>query len=117
MDAVTIDALLAEVLGAIGGRYLPRPRAVSPHGVALEVSGSREHRLWVDAGRGTAGVYRLTRDVVRSLAAPEADVPGRTRQALLLFRKHLDGARLAGMARVPGERTIRVETGGGLLVV
>src|SRR5262249_22725805 len=111
------DALLAETFGALGGRYLSRPRAVPPHAIAFEVSGSREQRLWIDAGRGTAGVYGLSRDVVRSFAAPEADVPGRTRQALLLFRKHLVGARLERIVRVPGERTIRIETGGGLLVV
>jgi hypothetical protein len=117
MDAVTIDALLAETIGAVGGRYLSRPRAVAPHAIAFELSGSREHRLWIDAARGTAGLYRLSRDLTRSLTAAEHDVPGRTRQALLLVRKHLDGARLERLVRVPGERTIRVETGGGLLVV
>jgi len=118
MDAVTIDALLGEIGATLGGRYLSPPRAVGPHAIAFEVSGTRGHRLWVDAARGTAGLYRLTRDEARSLAAPpEHALPGRTRQAVLLFRKRLDGARLDRLARVPGERTIRIDTGGGLLVV
>src|SRR5262249_27021160 len=41
----------------------------------------------------------------------------RTRQALLLFRKHLEGARVLGLTRVAGERTLLLETGGGSLAL
>jgi NFACT N-terminal and middle domains/NFACT protein RNA binding domain len=118
MDAVTIDSLLAELWARFGGRYLSRPRATGTHAIGFEVSGDRENRLWLDAARGTAGLYGLSRDETRSLAAAEErELPGRTRQALLLFRKHLDGVRLDRLLRVPGERTIRIETGGGLMVL
>jgi len=119
MDALTLDRLLGELGPLLVGRHLGRSRAVAANALAFEVSGDHEHRLWVDAGRGTAGIYRVRRDEARRLAGEAAGevVPGRTRQAHLVFRKHLDGARVLSLARVPGERTLVVETGGGSLVL
>jgi hypothetical protein len=116
MDAVTLDHLLAEIAPLIVGRHLGRPRIVGPHAVAFEVTADRERWLWLDAARGTAGIYRLGRDEARRLEGlAGGEAPGRTRQAHLLLRKHVDGARVLGLARVPGERTLVIETGGGTL--
>jgi hypothetical protein len=116
MDAVTLDHLLAEIAPLIVGRHLGRPRIVGPHAVAFEVTADRERWLWLDAARGTAGIYRLGRDEARRLEGlASGEAPGRTRQAHLLLRKHVDGSRVLGLTRVPGERMLVIETGGGTL--
>src|SRR6266705_13958 len=118
MDAVTLDHLRAEIGPSVVGRHLGRPRIVAPHAVTFEVSNDREGRLWLDAARGTAGLYRVGRDEARRLASlAVGEAPGRTRQAHLLLRKHADGARVLSLARIPGERTLVIETGGGALVL
>lgn len=115
MDGITLDHLISEVRVALAGRHVARPRAVGAQALALEVLGGRGLRLRLDAGRGTAGAYLLDRDQARALDAPDAEIPGRTRQALLLFRKHLDGARVTEISRIPGERTIVLKTTRGLV--
>ncbi len=79
---------------------------MAPHALAFEIGGDRDRVLRVDAGRETAGLYLLRKADVPS---DESALPGRTRHALLLFRKHLDGARFAGLARVAGERWLVLE--------
>jgi hypothetical protein len=135
VDAVTLDRTLAELRPLVIGRYLSSPRPAGPEAVVFEVSGSRDRRLCLDAGRGTAGVYWLSRDSARGLsdgaalpgrgsahglsdgrALPGRDsarglsdgraLPGRTRQALLLLRKHVDGARVVAVDRVAGDRVL-----------
>jgi predicted ribosome quality control (RQC) complex YloA/Tae2 family protein len=118
VDAAALDGTLAELRPVVVGRHLSRPRLAAGDALVLEIGGSRELRLWLDAGRGTAGAYLLPRETARSLAELHASpVPGRARQALLHVRKHLDGARVLSLSRVPGERVILVETGGGTLVL
>ena len=86
--------------------------------MAFDVQGSRDRWLWLDAGRGTAGVYWLPRETARSLAdRSPAAVPGRSRQALLHLRKHLDGARVVALARVAGERAVVLEAGDSRLAL
>ena len=97
------------------GRHLSRPRLAGPAAVTFETSASRDRRLWLDAGRGTAGVYWVTRATERRLA--DDTTSGRSRQARLHLRKHVDGVRVSGLERVAGERTVRIETSGGLLVL
>jgi len=75
------------------------------------VSGARDRRLWIDAGRGTAGLYLLTRDEERRAASAAPDATGSTRHALLLFRKHLSGVRVTGLRRVAGARALVLEAG------
>lgn len=116
MDAVTLDCTLAELRPLVVGRHLSNPRLAGPDAVSLEVSGSRERRLWIDAGRGTAGVYWLPRDAARALAEGEA-AGHRARQALLLLRKHVHGARVLAIDRVPGERAIALRAGGATLAL
>ena len=115
MDAITLDGILEELGALLTGRYLSRPRLVGPSAVTFETSAGRGHRLWLDAGRGTAGVYWVARERARRLA--DDRTTGRTRRAELHFRKHLDGARVGTLARVAGERTVRLETTGGTLVL
>ena len=115
MDAITLDRTLAELQPLLDGRHLSRPRLVGPTAVTFETSASRDRRLWLDAGRGTAGVYWVARDRVRRLA--EDRTSGRSRQAHLHLRKHFDGVRVTALTRVAGERTVRIETRGGTLVL
>lgn len=118
MDAAALDGTLAELRPLVVGRHLSRPRLAAGDALVLEIGGSRELRLWLDAGRGTAGAYLLPRETARSLAELNTlPAPGRARQALLHLRKHVDGARVLALSRVPGERVLLLETGGGTLVL
>jgi len=110
VDALSLDGLLAEVRPLVLGRHVTRVRGAEARGVVLELSGRRDLRLWWDAGRGTAGLYALTRDQARG-AQDEATLAGRSRQAVLLLRKHLEGRRVTGLRRVAGERTVVLEAG------
>ncbi len=115
MDATTLDHILGELRPVLTGRHLSRPKLVGPSAVYFETSASRDRRLWLDAGRGSAGVYWVGRDTVRRLA--DGRTSGRSRQARLHLRKHFDGARVTALARIAGERTVRIETRGGALVL
>ncbi|MGD8896088.1 MAG: NFACT RNA binding domain-containing protein [Acidobacteriota bacterium] len=115
LDAITLDRILGELSTLVKGRHLSRPRLVGTSAVTFETSASRSHRLWLDAGRGAAGVYRVSRDRARRLA--DESTSGRARQAQLHLRKHLDGARVTALGRLAGERTVRIETTGGTLLL
>ena len=115
MDAVTLDRLLAELRSRLVGRHLSRPHLACSTAVTFETSARRDRRLWLDAGRGTAGLYWVTRETARRLA--DDTTSGRSRQARLHLRKHVDGVRVSGLERVAGERTVRIETSGGSLVL
>jgi predicted ribosome quality control (RQC) complex YloA/Tae2 family protein len=105
VDAVTLDRTLAELRPFLVGRHLSSVRLAGRDAVLFEVSGSRDRRLWLDAARGTAGVYWPGRDAARALAQ-DAPVGGRERQMLLLLRKHVQGARVVEIERVAGERVL-----------
>jgi hypothetical protein len=105
VDAVTLDRTLAELRPLLVGRHLSSPRLAGADAVAFEVSGSRDRRLWLDAGRTSAGVYWLARDEARALSEGAA-VGGRARQLLLLLRKNVQGARVVAIERVAGERVL-----------
>ena len=118
MDAVTLEGTLAELRPLVVGRYLSKPRLAGASAVVFDVRGSRDRWLWLDAGRATAGVYWLPRDTARSLADHSSlAVPGRSRQALLHLRKHLDGARVISLSRVAGERAVVLEAGDSRLAL
>ncbi len=120
MDAVTLDGVLGEVSPLLVGRHLTRVRSSGPHAVAFEVSGERSAWLWLEAGRECAGLYWLTREDARGLqglAGGEEAAAGRTRQALLLLRKHVNGARVRSLRRIPGERVVVIETGSGMMAL
>jgi len=116
VDAVTLDGTLVELRPLVVGRHLSRPRLAGAHAVAFEVSGSRDRWLWLDAGRGTAGVYWVLRESARALSEGTA-VPGRARQALLHLRKHVDGARVAAIERPAGERVVVLRAGDSTLAL
>lgn len=100
------------------GRHLARPKAAAAHALVFEVSGDRDRRLWLDAGPGTAGLYLLTREEARGTANTAAGAVARpTRHALLLFRKHLSGARVTGLRRLEGERTLVLEAAPAVVAV
>ncbi len=116
MDALTLDGLLAEIRPLIAGRHVARLRGAEAQAVLLEISGARDLRLWLDAGRATAGLYPLTRERARA-AQDESAMAGRSRQAVLLFRKHLEGRRLTSLRRVPGDRVVVIEAGDAALAL
>jgi predicted ribosome quality control (RQC) complex YloA/Tae2 family protein len=117
VDAITLDHTLGELRPLLVGRHLSRPRLVDAHAVAFEASGSRDRRLWLDAGRGTAGVYWLPRASARAEAEDPRLPSVRARQALLHLRKHVDGARVVSVERVAGERTVVLRLGDAALVL
>jgi len=110
VDAVTLDRTLAELRPVLVGRHLSSPRLAGADAVAFEVSGSRDRRLRLDAGRATAGVYWLARGSARSLSEGAA-VSGRARQLLLLLKKHVTGVRVVAIERVAGERVVVLRAG------
>jgi predicted ribosome quality control (RQC) complex YloA/Tae2 family protein len=107
LDGATLDGVVAELRPRLVGQYLGRVRAAAAHALTVELG---RERLWCDATRETAGLYLLPRDEARALADEDA-AAGRTRQAVLLARKHLDGARVTGLHRVAGTRTVVLEAG------
>src|SRR5262245_54433924 len=116
MDAVTLDGMLRELRPRLVGQYLGRVRAASPHALVIELA--RGARLWLDASRDLAGPYLLTRDEAGGRAGGEAGPPeGRARQAVLLARKHLEGARVSRLERIPGSRTVLLEAGRAALAL
>jgi hypothetical protein len=118
VDAVTLDRTLAELRPLVVGRHLSRPRLAGASAVAFEVAGARDRWLWLDAGRGTAGVYWVPRETARALAeAGSVAPPGRARQALLHLRKHVDGARVVSLERIPGERVVVLRAGAATLAL
>jgi hypothetical protein len=120
LDAVTLDGLLAELRPALVGRYLARVRITGPSAVSFEITGERDAWLWLEAGREIAGLYLLGRADARdlqALAGGEEAAAGRTLQALLLLRKHVNGARVQSLRRIPGERVVVMETGSALLAL
>jgi predicted ribosome quality control (RQC) complex YloA/Tae2 family protein len=120
LDAVTLDGLLGELRPALVGRHLSRVRIVGPHAVAFEITSDRDAWLWLEAGRGIAGLYLLDRAEARrlpELTGGEAAAAGRTRQALLLLRKHVNGTRVRALRRLAGERVVVIETGDALLAL
>ncbi len=117
MDTLTLDHLIAEIEPFVRGRHLGRPHLGGPYAIAFEVSGDRDHWLWLEAAPGTAGLYRLPRTQARGIARGAEEAPGRAQQALLLLRKHLEGVRLTALHRIPGERTVVMEVGPGFLVL
>ena len=100
----------------LAGRHVARCRLVGAWALEIEVSGHRA-RLRLDAGRGTSGLYLLECDEPRDAGEGEDAATGRARHAFLLFKKHLCGARVAGMARVPGERTVVLDAGRAVVVL
>jgi hypothetical protein len=120
LDAVTLDGMLGELRPALVGRHLSRVRIVGPHAVAFEITGESDAWLWLEAGRGIAGPYLFERADARKLqelTGGEAAASGRTRQALLLLRKHVNGARVRSLRRIAGERVVVIETGDTLLAL
>ena len=109
MDAVTLDHLLGESLSSFGGRAVRRVREAGRSALLVETQRSV---LWLDVARETSGLYpleRATAERIRGLATGAPDA--RSRQALLLIKKHLEGQRLGEARRIAGERAVVLEAG------
>jgi predicted ribosome quality control (RQC) complex YloA/Tae2 family protein len=82
----------------------------------LELSGAGREQLVLDVSRSSAGLYLLTREEAAALYSLRGSEPkGRARHALLLFRKHLDGARVDDVRRVGVERHLILACGDATL--
>jgi hypothetical protein len=118
LDAVCLDGLLAEIRPLMLGRHLLRLRPAGRQALVAEVSGRANWWLWLSVARGLPGLFLLSREEMRAAAGLASGQPeGRGRQALLLLRKHLEGARVASLTRIPGERAIAVRAGDCELVL
>ena len=115
MDAITLDGILNELSARLAGRHLSRPRLAGPSAVTFETSASRDRRLWIDAGRGTAGVYWVARATSRRLD-DAGSTSGRSRQAHLHLRKHVDGARVMGIGVSSASMVMGSFLGASLLI-
>lgn len=115
MDAVTLDRLIAEIAPSRVGRHVRRVRAAGGRAVLL---GFDRATLWLDVGRGAAGLYLVDRaevDALRSLATGAPDAA--SRQALLHLSKHVAGARLQAISRITGERVVVMDLGAATLLL
>jgi NFACT N-terminal and middle domains/NFACT protein RNA binding domain len=109
MDAITLDHLLGESASGLRGRPIRRVRAAGRTGLLLEVQRSV---LWLDVARETSGLYPLDRPAAERLRASATGAPDtRSRHALLLIKKHLEGQRLGEPRRIAGERAVVLEAG------
>ena len=117
MDAVTLDGLLGELRPRVVGQHLGHVRAAGTQGLLFELA--RGGRLWCSAQRDTAGLYLLDRDTARALveAAADEEPSAATRQAVLLARKHLEGARVDALERAAGTRTVVLRARGAILAL
>ena len=107
MDAVCLDGLLADIRPLVLGRHLLRLRPAGSHAVVAQISGRDSWWLWLSVARDLPGLFLLTKAEMRAAAELAWGEPeGRTRQTLLLLRRHLEGARVDGVDRIPGLRAI-----------
>ena len=122
MDAVTLDGMLGgapsppswAVTWPGSGSPAPTRCSFESHGRARRRgSGSRP------AARSPASTSSVATRLadLQELAGGEGAAAGRTRQALLLLRKHVNGARVQSLRRIPGERVVVIETGTALLAL
>lgn len=90
LDRITQGACLGEIEGRVSGRRIERVR---PHGPsALKVELSTREALFIDVSRSLGGLWLLTRTDL--LPRDDREVEGASRPAALLFKKHLEGARI-----------------------
>lgn len=118
MDGITLDALIAEARPLLVARHVDRVTLGGPEALLLELAGRPRLCLRLDASRATPGLYPLSRDEGRALRGSPPDAPGGgARHALLLFRKHLEGKRVASLERVAGARVVTLAVAGGGLIL
>jgi predicted ribosome quality control (RQC) complex YloA/Tae2 family protein len=115
VDALFLDQLLAELRPHLLQRHLGRPREAARHALVFELP--RTRRLYWDAARDTAGIYLLEREAERALREGAGEPTAAARHAVLLVRKHLEGARVDALERVPGTRVLVMRTGRGALAL
>lgn len=105
MDAVSLDGIVSEAHALAAGRHVRRVRPVGSDMLVLDAG--RDARLVLSARRGSAGLFLCDPALWDRLpASPEAG--GRAGHFQLRARASLQGARLAGLDRIPGERTVIV---------
>ncbi len=115
MDGVSLDGLLEELRPRVVGRHVRRVQALATALLLIELTSERGSGLVVCADLGRAVLCWADRDLARWLC--EDQLSGGTRHALLSLRKALEGARIEGLERVSGERTVALSTTGGLLAL
>lgn len=98
LDRLSLAALFAEMGPRVSGRRIEKVR---PHGrQAIRMELSTRDALLLDVSRGLAGLWLLPRGF--PLPADARDVEGPSRTATLLFKKHLEGARIDALTVTPG---------------
>ena len=105
LDRLTLTALIQVFAGRVVGKRIDRVR---PHGArALRFDLSSRDALFIDVSREASGVW-----LVPAKDAPKdsREAEGPSRNAALLFRKHLEGHRINSLATDP-TRCITVSAG------
>jgi hypothetical protein len=111
-DPRALDALLEELKPSLVGHHLSKPRPFGAAGLVCAVSGGAKSRLVLEAARGRAGLYLLTRaeaDAIAGLAGGEPE--GRARHALLLFASTSTASACTACVVLEGERQLLLECG------
>ncbi|MEO8362732.1 MAG: hypothetical protein ABI672_22090, partial [Vicinamibacteria bacterium] len=90
LDRITLAAYAQEIEPRIKGRRIEKVR---PHGKsALRIELSTRDALYLDVSRSLAGLWLLSR--TGHVPDDPRDVEGPSRTSALLFKKHLEGARI-----------------------
>ena len=90
LDRITQGACLGEIEGRVSGRRIERVR---PHGPSALQVVLWTWEAWCNVvSRSVGGLWQLTRTDL--LPRDDREVEGASRPAALLFKKHLEGARI-----------------------
>ena len=101
LDAITITALAAELRTAITGVKIDKVQQPERDTIVLSLRGSgQSSKLLLSAGTGTARVHISTVSYENPQSPP---------MFCMLLRKHLIGARIAGISQPEGERMLCFE--------
>ncbi|MCU0241047.1 MAG: NFACT family protein, partial [Vicinamibacteria bacterium] len=114
MDAFSLNGLLTELRPLLVGRFLGQCRVAGAHALVCEIVREKDLQLWLDGGPVTAGFYLLPKAAARQATDTKAG-QHRTRQAQLLFDRHLQGTRIDSLERIEGERMLVLRAGALLL--
>lgn len=97
VDRLTLEAYAKAVEPRIQGTRIEKVRPHGPSALKLDLS-SRDI-LFLDVSRGLSGFFLLSR--ANRLPRDARDVAGPSRTSALLFKKHLEGARILGLSAGP----------------
>lgn len=112
LDRLTLRACFDEIRPRLGGRRVEKVRPHGPSSLKLELS-SRE-LLFLDVSRPLCGFFLLPRTA--RLPPDSREAQGPSRSSALLFKKHLEGARIHDLRLTPAGTSSLLTSGGEILL-